>query len=266
MQLRRALVAYQVIGNADQAFAAGNSCRISDRLRGPFGFEGKRQQKPVVASPAIEHVQPRQQLEFARAVADGFSDLKTTPQRRFGLIAVALGEHESVSESRLQLQFPCAAAGRIVEHRERAARPEASFVQQVELDKQPGAGCGQRHAQSSALIIGESPLQRGTRVGKQQRPSSRTRGLVATARHLPPSSPARAGHSGHAGARYSSLHRFRRAFASHKSWWCQEADSASRRRQAAPRSATWRRVAPTNPQCARPDLPPRLRPWPRPAT
>ncbi len=56
MQLRRALIAYQVIGNSDQAFAAGNSCRISDRLSGPFGFEGKRQQKPVVAGPAIEHV------------------------------------------------------------------------------------------------------------------------------------------------------------------------------------------------------------------
>ena len=182
MQLRRALIAYQVIGNSDQAFAAGNSCRISDRLRGPFGFEGKRQQKPVVAGPAIEHVKPRQQLEFARAVADGFSDLKTTPQCRFGLIAVALGKHESVSEGRLQLQFPCAAAARIVEHRKRAARPQACFVQQVEFDKQPGAGCGQRHAQSSALIIGESPLQRGTRVGKQERASPRTRGLVATAR------------------------------------------------------------------------------------
>ena len=118
VELSFGLVADKVVGNADQSLGSCDSRRIADRPRDPLGFEGNRQQMPILAGPAIEHVQPRQQPELVGVVAERLCDLKTTPERALGLLAVALREHECVPERGLEFELPCAAAGRVVEHRQ----------------------------------------------------------------------------------------------------------------------------------------------------
>jgi hypothetical protein len=90
-------------------------------------------------------------------VAQDLGDIQAAPERALGLLAVSLREHECMSERRLELELPRAAATCVVEHCERTACPKAALVQQVELHKQSGAGAGQRHAQFSAVIVRVSP-------------------------------------------------------------------------------------------------------------
>ena len=179
----------------------------------------------------------------------------------FGLIAVSFGKRESVSEGRLQLQLPCAAparnrqalSARTLSHRHTSSSRLSSTKRLAQA-----AASGTRSPSASSLT--KAHLARHARRRRSAR--AREREAWSPLQNLPPSSPARAGHSGYAGARPRSLHRCRRAFASHgATWWCQEADDADFTRPlAAPQSATfWQRVAPINPQCPRP------RPWSPPA-
>src|SRR5215208_7063663 len=113
-----------MVGNANESLSTCDSSRVADRPRNPFSLMGDRQQVAIIAGPAIEHVQPREQPELARTISQSVRDLQAAPEGTLGLLAVALGEHESVSERRLQLELPPAAQVRVVEHRERAAGPE----------------------------------------------------------------------------------------------------------------------------------------------
>src|SRR5215208_8127723 len=98
-----------MVGNANESLSTCDSSRVADRPRNPFSLMGDRQQVAILAGPAIEHVQPRQQPELAGTISQSFRDLKAAPQSILRLVAVALGEHESVSERRLQLELPRAA-------------------------------------------------------------------------------------------------------------------------------------------------------------
>ncbi len=137
---------------------------------------------PVTAGAAVVHVQPRQQPERVGVIAERLRDLQPAPERRFRLLAVALGEHGGVAERRLKLELPSAAAIGVVEHCECAIGPDARLVQQIELDEQTRATAGKRHAQIRAVIIGVAPSQRRAGIGEQARPLMR----AVTAWPLPP--------------------------------------------------------------------------------
>ena len=154
-----------MVGNPDERLGTRDPRRVADHPRNPLGFEGNRQQVPVFAGPAIEHVQPCQQPELIGEVAEGISDLKTAPERALGLLAVAFREHESVAQRRLELQLPRAPAVGVIERRERTTGPDTSLVQQVEFDKQSGTGAGQRHAKVGTIVL---------RIGRVTRPMRRT--------------------------------------------------------------------------------------------
>ena len=135
VDLRFRLVADKVVGNPDESLGTRDPRRVADQPRDPLGLEGNRQQVPIFAGPAIEHVQPCQQPEFIGQIAEGFGDLKTATERALGLRAVAFRKHESVAQRRLEFQLPRTPAARVIEGRQCTTGPETSLVQQVQLDK-----------------------------------------------------------------------------------------------------------------------------------
>ena len=167
VDLRFRLIADKVVGNSDESLGTRDSRRVADLPRNPLGLEGNRQQVPILAGPAIEHVQPCQQPELVGEIAESISDLKTATERALSLLAVALREHEGMAQRRLQFQLPRTPAARVIEGRQRTTGPETSLVQQVELDKQPGAGPSQRHAEVGAVVLRIGPGQRGPGIGEQ---------------------------------------------------------------------------------------------------
>src|SRR4051812_16885784 len=98
-----------MVGNANESLRTRDSSRIADRPRNPFSLMGDRQQVAIFAGPAIEHVQSREQPELARTISQSVRDLQASPEGTLRLVGVALGEHESVSERRLQFELPGAA-------------------------------------------------------------------------------------------------------------------------------------------------------------
>ena len=115
-------------------------------------------------------------------IVEGFSDLKTATERALGLLAVALREHEGVAQRRLEFKLPRTPAARVIEGRECATGPDTSLVQQIELDKQSGAGAGQWHAKVGTVVLRIGPGQRGPGIGEQAGTLLRARWLTASTR------------------------------------------------------------------------------------
>ena len=182
MDLRFRLVAHKVVGNPDKRLGAREPSRVADQPRNLLGLKRHRQQVPILTGPPMEHVEPCQQPELVGQVIETSSDFKTTPERALGLLAVALGEHEGMTQRGLKLKLPRGSASPVIEGRERATAPDTTLVQQIEFDKQSGASACQRHAEVRAIIIGIDPGQRGPGIGEQTCTLLRTRRLTASAR------------------------------------------------------------------------------------
>lgn len=128
LNLRFRLVANEVIGNPQKCLGTRDTRRVTDQPCNPLGFKGDWQQMSILAGTAIEHVQPCQQPELVGKIAEGFSYLKAATERALGLLAVALREHESVTERGLELELPHASAVCIVKCRKCTTGPQAPLV------------------------------------------------------------------------------------------------------------------------------------------
>jgi len=116
MKLRLGLVADEMMGYPDEGLCAGNPRRITDQTSDALGLECHRQQMPIVACPAIEHVQPRQQPECVGVVSDRGRDLESASKCGLGSLAIAFREHEGMTERGLKLQLPLASTVAVVEN------------------------------------------------------------------------------------------------------------------------------------------------------
>ena len=74
MELRFGLITDKVVGDPDEGLGACEPGRVADHPRNLFGLKRHRQQVPIFAGPAIEHVQPCQQPELVGQVIKTFGE------------------------------------------------------------------------------------------------------------------------------------------------------------------------------------------------
>ena len=161
------LIATQMVGNPEIGVRAGERGGMSDLDRDGVSKLRDLQQLPSLIGAAIQGMQAAKQAELVLQVADFLRQRQTTPERGLAFMAVALRKHGRMPERPKQLHLRGLLAGCILQYGERAPRPDATFLQQIALHKQPRAHSREGNPQVRLSRIGIDPGKRGPGVTQQ---------------------------------------------------------------------------------------------------